>query len=86
MLTEEEQLLKIKENPWNIEKIINPSNKVIIEAIKLNPSIIYSIKNQTEEMQLLAVKLDKICILYCKDPSNKVVELYRTKAFLNKIK
>jgi hypothetical protein len=66
------QLQVIKNNPYFIDFIKHPSNKVIETTVKLHPHGIKAVV-ETEELQLLAFEYHGfLCVEYMKNPSYNV--------------
>ena len=70
--SERDQKRKVKENPYNVEYINNPSEEIKILAVKGKASCIMYINNPSEALQLQAVKKDGFAIQNIKNPSEKV--------------
>jgi hypothetical protein len=58
-MTEEQQIKKVRKNPFLIADIKNPSKSLQLEAIKQNKYAIKEIKNPCEEAKIL-VKIRKL--------------------------
>ena len=70
--SERDQKRKVKENPYNVEYINNPSEEIKILAVKGKAGCITYINNPSEALQLQAVKKDGFAIQNIKNPSEKV--------------
>lgn len=60
----------------NFKHIINPSEKVCIEAVKLDPTYLGMIRCQTNDICIAALNKDMNSYKYIKYPSDKVKEFY----------
>jgi len=67
--TEEMQLTAIRENPFVFNRLNNPTNKVILEALQLLGCILKDIKNPSKIMMEAAIKNDPMAIKYIEKPS-----------------
>ena len=66
-------MLDVVQDSWNNLKYIKePTEKVIIEAVKEKGWAIQYVTNPSEKLQLEAVKVDYDSIKYIKNPSEKV--------------
>lgn len=72
--SKEKQLELIKNKPFAIDYIKNPSEDLQLEAVKQNGYAIEYIKNPTEKVQLEAVREIITSIRYIKNPTDKVIE------------
>ena len=70
--TEEKNLATVKQNPYAIKFIDNPSEKVQLAAVNQDGLAIEFIKNPSEEVQLAAVKQNGYAIQHIKNPSEAV--------------
>ena len=66
------QLLAVDYNPWAFKLIDNPSEAVLVAAVKLSPILIIKIDNSSEAVQMAAVKRDGLLIKYINNPSEAV--------------
>ena len=73
--TEEEQIKIVSYDPYKIEHIKNPSEKVQLAAIKKSPNVIGIINNLTDKMAHVAVSIDAGAIVYIDNPSRKLMEI-----------
>jgi hypothetical protein len=79
----------VKENPFSIRYIQNPSERVQLMTVKENPFSIYYIENPSERVQLTAVESKNHSWLsepgwvkkYIKNPTEKVIQLARSKGY-----
>lgn len=70
--SEEEQIESVKEYPFFVKYLNNPSEKVQLEAVKESPFVIEDIENPSEKVQLVAVKQNPYIIRNIYNPSEKV--------------
>ena len=73
--SEEEQIKIVSFDPYKIEHIKNPSEKVQLAAIKKSPNVVGIIKNLTDKMAQVAVSIDAGAIVYLDNPSRKLMEI-----------
>ena len=73
METEEELIRIVKNDPFYIKSIENPSEKVQLEALKNYVFAIKCIKNPTEEIQLKSVQQHGSSIFYIENPTEEVI-------------
>ena len=74
MSNEEEQLKRIKENPFTIRFIKNPSEEMQLWAVRKEELTIGYIDNPSETVQLIAVRENIKAIEYIKNPTDAVLE------------
>ena len=72
--SKEKQLELIKNNPFAIDYINNPSEDLQLEVIKQNGYAIEYINNPTEKVQLEAVREIITSIRYINNPTDKVIQ------------
>nr|DAS04608.1 MAG TPA: protein of unknown function (DUF4116) [Caudoviricetes sp.] len=72
MSNEEEQLKRIKENPFTIRFIKNPSEEMQLWAVRKEELTIGYIDNPSEEIQLEAIEQNGLMIKYIDNPSETV--------------
>ena len=60
-------LKQVKENPMLLEKIENPSDDIIMAAVKKNGNVIKFIKNQSFEMRKIAIESNPLSVQYMDD-------------------
>lgn len=72
--SKEKQLELIKNKPFAIDYIDNPSEDLQLEAVKQNAYVIEYITNPTEKVQLEAIRETITSIRYIKNPTDKVIE------------
>ena len=63
------QLLRIKENPFNISEIKDPTEALIIEAAKQNGFIIQYFTEISEQVALIAVRQNGLALEFIDNPS-----------------
>ena len=68
------QLCAVRKNGFVIDLIQNPSDVVIVEALKQNGKAICNVKNPKLEFQLIAVKQNGKAIKHISNPSKEVIE------------
>jgi hypothetical protein len=71
-LPEDVQLAAVKQNPFAIRGIDNPSPEVQLAAVNQNANAIMNIDNPTPEVQLAAVKQNPFAIRGIDNPSPEV--------------
>jgi hypothetical protein len=70
--SESNEIAKIKNNPFDIRNIRNPSEQLQLFAVSLAGDVIQYIKNPTEKVQLAAVNKNPFDIKYIINPSEEV--------------
>lgn len=83
--TEEEQIKNLKGKSFFVKYLNNPSEKVLLEAVKEYPFIIEEINNPSEKVQLEAIKQSPFSIGEIHNPTEKV-QLEAIKQDVNSIK
>ena len=62
-------------NPYFIQYINNPTEKIKLEAIKQNGFVIQFIENPTEEMKWIAIKKEGYAIYCIDNPTEEMKEI-----------
>ena len=65
-------LLKVRENPLNLEFVINQTHEICLEAVKQDGYSLKFVKEQTPEMCLEAVKQFGYALEYVKDQTHEI--------------
>ena len=71
-LIEQTQLNVIKENPFALQYLVNPSELVQLLGVKQVGCSVKYLEYPSEQVQLAAVKRDGFAIQYLKNPSKQV--------------
>ena len=74
METEEKIIQKIKQDPFYIKHIKNPSEKVQLAAVRQYGSSISCIDNPSEKVQLAAINKYGSSIYFIKNPTEKAIQ------------
>ncbi len=65
-------LLKVRENPLNLEFVINQTHEMCLQAVKENGFALKWVKNQTPEICLEAVKQNVFALEYVKEQTQEI--------------
>ena len=72
MMEDKELINKVTNNPLYIREIENPSEEIVLKAIRKNPSVIKYIKDKPFRVQEEAVKLNQLVVEYIENPSEDI--------------
>jgi len=79
--TERQLLPRVRECPWIVSKIDNPSEEFLLAAVFENAHILRFVHNQNFQLRLLAVKLDYTTL---DEVNGKTPEILRAAAAHNR--
>ncbi len=65
-------LLKVRENPFNLEFVINQTPEICLQAVKEDGYALEYVKEQTPEICLAAVKIDGQALRFVKEQTSEM--------------